>query len=97
MAELELLYQRKVSGLQSTKHKANLKCQINSNTPHFEGVECFGEPSFKGDNQFLIGLHDVDKVEDISKRVNGTRRIKVLINVHDHLESLFVKAMFLDN
>ena len=39
-------------------------------------------------------MFDVNEIEDIAERVDGTRRVDVLIDMSDHLEAFAVKVVF---
>jgi hypothetical protein len=42
----------------------------------------------------LLRLLDVDEVKNLTKGIDSTQRVEVLINVGDHLESFPIKLMF---
>jgi hypothetical protein len=44
----------------------------------------------------LFSLLNINEIEDVGERIDGARRVEVLIDVGDHLKTLTIKAMLLD-
>jgi hypothetical protein len=95
-AETKLLYYRVIFGEKSAKHEADLERGVDANAPHFESTECFREASFQSNDRFLFSLLDINEIEDVGERIDGARRVEVLIDVGNHLKTLSIKAMLLD-
>ncbi len=64
--------------------------------PHFERREETRETSIQCDNGFLIELLNVDEIEDVAKRIDGSGGIEVVVDMGDHLKPFAVKSTFLD-
>jgi hypothetical protein len=56
-----------VRGSESAKHEAHLHCRIDGDAPHFEAGKYAREPGFERDDGLVVGLFDINKVEDVAE------------------------------
>jgi len=73
-----------------------LKGRINAGAPHFESREEMREPGLQSDNGFLIELLDINEIEDVAKRIDGSGGIEVVVNMGNHLKPFAIESMFLN-
>ena len=73
-----------------------MKGLLNADAPHFESREETREPSLQCDNRFLIKLLNINDIEDVAKRIDGSGGIDVMVDMGNHLKPFAMESMLLD-
>ena len=70
-AETEVLNDPMVGGQEGAKHKPYLKGRVDGYAPHFEAGKDAEKTRLEHDHRLLLRLFYVDKIKDVTERVNG--------------------------
>ena len=90
--KVKVLNNPMVGGQEDPEHKAYLQRQVDGNAPPSEAGKHMGKVCLERNDQLILGLFDVDKIKYVADRVDSARGVKILIDVFDHFEPLFVKS-----
>ncbi len=78
------------------EYEAYLEKRVDVDAPHFEQSKETRESCFQCDDRLVCALFDVNELEYVAKRINGTQGMKILINVGNHLKSFLVELRIFD-